>query len=78
MASILDQQHPGSSQVIGEIDVSREEEWAPSVHVRTLETEPIRRDLYHILNIDLDWILTQKTSGEDHTKIKSVVQGRGL
>ena len=32
LASALDQLHPGSRQVIGEIDAPREEEWSPDVH----------------------------------------------
>ena len=27
---------------------------------------------------DLDWIMAQRTAGEAHAKVKSVVPGRGL
>ena len=36
------------------------------------------RDLYHSLDRDLDWTMTQTTSGEAHVKVKSVVPGRGF
>ena len=62
LASILDQLHPGSRQVLWEIDVSREEEWTPEVHGLLCETEPQARDLYHTLDRDMDWIMARKTS----------------
>ena len=70
--------HPGSRQVLIDIDVSREEEWNLGAHERTFASAPELKGLYHTLNRDLDWILTQKTSGAAHTKVKSVVPGRGL
>ena len=35
-------------------------------------------NLYHTLDRDLDWTMAQKTAGEAHAKVKSVVPRRGL
>ncbi len=48
LACILDQLHPGSRHVLGEIDVPRDEDLTPAVHLRMFETEPILRSVSHV------------------------------